>query len=231
VGSFVPFPDGKEAPVTDASGSGKPSYLGLLNAIAVAESRACEYLNVWIGVTRRDDVASVLRTVAAREGEHGMAFAKRIDELGYQVRIKDDERHGKALEIAGADCSDLEKMQALGLDRLDTGAAPDIFDKFFTDHTIDVRTGELLGRYIAEERDSGRLLRRCYEQLRAECEAATESSGARADDERLDDERLEQLERLEAKIDTVCRAVDELRDALTMQNESNGTKKPARAKA
>ena len=36
----------------------------------------------------------------------------------------------------------------------------------FADHSIDIRTGELLGRYIAEERDSARLLRRCYEQLR-----------------------------------------------------------------
>jgi hypothetical protein len=152
-----------------------------------------------------------------------MAFAKRIDELGYQVRVKDDERHGKALEIAGSDCSDLEKMEALGLDRLDTGSAPDIFDKFFADHTIDIRTGELLGRYIAEERDSGRLLRRCYEQLKAERGEHDATTDARGDDGRLD--------RLEAKIDTVCRAVDDLREALTAQATSNGTKKPARAKA
>jgi hypothetical protein len=223
VGWFA-FPDGKEPPVTDSNATGKPSYLGLLNAIAVAESAACEYLNVWIDVTPRADVAGVLRTVAAREGEHGMSFAKRIDELGYQVRAKDDERRAKALEIAGADCSDLEKMELLGLDRLDAGSAPDIFDKFFNDHTIDIRTGELLGRYIAEERDSARLLRRCYEQLKAECDdAAGASSDVRASDERLD--------RLEAKIDIVCRTVDELREALTAQVPTNGTKKPARAKA
>ena len=64
----------------------KPSYLGLLNAIAVAETRACEYLTAWIAVTPSPEVAAVLRRVAAREGEHGMTFAKRIDELGFQVR-------------------------------------------------------------------------------------------------------------------------------------------------
>ena len=42
-----------------------------------------------------------------------------------------------------------------------------LFDGFFRDHTIDIATAELLGRYIAEERDTARLLRGCYEQLRA----------------------------------------------------------------
>ena len=59
--------------------SDKPSYLGLLNAIAVAESNAHEHLQAWIAVTTSVEVAKVLRTVAAREGEHGMSFAKRID--------------------------------------------------------------------------------------------------------------------------------------------------------
>ena len=144
----------------------KPSYLGLLNAIAVAESSAHEYLQAWIAVTPSAEVGAVLRKVAAREGEHGMAFAKRIDELGFQVRRKDDAERAKRLEIAGADCSDLEKMKALGLHHLDSGDRPDIFDGFFKDHSIDIRTGELLGRYIAEERDSARLLRACYEQLK-----------------------------------------------------------------
>jgi len=144
----------------------KPSYLGLLNAIAVAESNAHEYLQAWIAVTPSADVRAVLQTVAAREGEHGMTFAKRINELGFEVRRAEDPRRAKALEIAGGDCSDLEKMKALGLHRLDTGDEPDIFDGVFRNHSIDIRTGELLGRYIAEERDSGRLLRSCYEQLK-----------------------------------------------------------------
>jgi hypothetical protein len=161
----------------------------------------------------------VLRTVAAREGEHGMAFAKRISELGYQVREKDEPRHEKALAIAGSDCSDLEKMEALGLDRLDTGGEPDIFDGFFTDHSIDIRTGELLGRYIAEERDSARLLRRCYEQLDAQRAAGTTPSSN------------DRVATLEAKLDAVCRAVDELRELVGTQPAArNGAKKSARTK-
>ena len=158
----------------------KPSYLGLLNAIAVAETQAHEYLTAWIAVTPSAEVCAVLRTVAAREGEHGMAFGKRINELGFDVRKKaEDERHAKALAIAGSDRSDLEKMEALGLGRLDRGAEPDVFDDFFKDHTIDIRTGELLGRYIAEERDTGRLLRSCYEQLKAAADAPPASRGRR----------------------------------------------------
>ena len=107
----------------------------------------------------------VLLTVAAREGEHGMSFAKRINELGYEVRCNDDSNLQKAMELVQSDRSDLKKMEKLKLNTLDTGDKPDIFDGLFKDHSIDIRTGELLGRYIAEERDSARLLRSCYEQL------------------------------------------------------------------
>jgi hypothetical protein len=188
--------------------SDKPSYLGLLNAIAVAESNAHEYLEAWIAVTPSPEVCAVLRTVAAREGEHGMSFAKRINELGYDVRRKADPGHKKRLETAGAtDCTDLQKMKALGLHRLDSGDQPDIFDKFFSDHTIDIRTGELLGRYIAEERDTARLLRHCYQLLKASamCDDASEAA----------DDRLGVLEE---KIDTVCRAVEELRQIVCAQS-------------
>ena len=145
--------------------SDKPSYLGLLNAIAVAEAAACEYLTVWAGTTPSPDVRKVLLTVAAREGEHGMSFARRINELGYEVRRKDDPNQEKTLELVRSDRSDLKKFEKLKLHQLDTGEKPDIFDGLFTDHTIDIRTGELLGRYIAEERDTARLFRSCYEQL------------------------------------------------------------------
>ena len=204
----------------------KPSYLGLLNAIAIAESRAHEYLQAWIAVTPSPDVCAVLRTVAAREGEHGMAFAKRLDELGFQVREKDDDRRGRALEIAGSDCSDLEKMEALGLDRLDTRSEPDIFDGFFKDHTIDIRTGELLGRYIAEERDTARLLRGCYEQLQAE--AGRRKNGSANGSAATTDARMETIE---AKLDALARSVDDLRQLAGAAPMPNSTKKPARSKA
>src|SRR5664279_255566 len=177
-----------------AMSSDKPSYLGLLNAVAVAESNAHEYLEAWIAVTPSPEVCAVLRTVSAREGEHGMSFAKRINELGYEVRCKDDSNLTKAMEIVKSDCSDLEKMKALKLNKLDTGDKPDVFDGLFKDHSIDIATGELLGRYIAEERDTARVLRDCYEQLRAAAGAGGSSTG-------VADDRLASLER---KLDALC---------------------------
>jgi rubrerythrin len=147
--------------------SAKPSYLGLLNAIAVEESRAHRLLSAWAEVTPSAEVRAVLLTVAAREGEHGMSFARRINELGFEVRQKPDTKFDDRLAIAASDRTDLDKMDLLDFDRFDSSDGPDIFDGFFRDHSIDIATGELLGRYIAEERDSGRRLRRCHDQLRA----------------------------------------------------------------
>jgi hypothetical protein len=182
--------------------SDKPSYLGLLNAIAVAESNAHCYLTEWIGATRNADVKAVLQTVAAREGEHGMSFAKRVNELGFEVRRRDDaERQAKALAVAGSSMSDLEKLERLGLNDLESTALG-FLDGIFGDHSIDIKTGELLGRYIAEEHDSGRLLRSCYEQLKA-------SAGSASPTDRLD--------ALEAKVDALCRAVEDVRQVVCAQ--------------
>jgi hypothetical protein len=199
--------------------SDKPSYLGLLNAIAVAEARAHAYLTVWADVTPSPDVRGVLLTVAAREGEHGMSFSKRINELGYEVRCNDDADLDKAMELVKSDRSDLKKMEKLKLNTLDTGDKPDIFDNFFRDHSIDIRTGELLGRYIAEERDTARLLRSCYEQLAA----AEKHNGAAP--------ASESLTSLETKVDTLCRAVDELRQIVCAQAMPSNGRKTARTAA
>lgn len=198
--------------------SDKPSYLGLLNAISLAESRAHCYLTEWAAVTPDPEVRRVLLTVAAREGEHGMSFAKRVNELGYEVRPKEADDLDKALATVRSGLTDLEKMEALGLDRLDTGDKPDLFDGFFTDHSIDVRTGELLGRYIAEERDSARMLRRCYEALR-DAALREDRNGHRADSKTGKAARAttRQLTELEVKVDTLGRAVDELRQLVGAQ--------------
>ncbi len=144
----------------------KPSYLGLLNAVACAEANAHEYFTAWADVTPDDDVRKVLRIVATREGEHGMAFAKRIHELGFEVRPTEDPKHAGRMEIAKSDRSDLDKMEALGVLSFCTpDDEPDIFDGFFRDHSIDIQTGALIGRYIAEERDTGRLVTGCKAKL------------------------------------------------------------------
>jgi rubrerythrin len=181
----------------------KPSYLGLLNAIACAETRAGEYLSAWAEVTPDPDVRAVLCKVALREYEHGAAFAKRINELGYEVRETDDPSFEKNMEAVRSDRSDLEKLEAVGLLRFCSDDEPDIFDGFFRDHSIDIQTGELLGRYIAEERDTLRLVQGCKAQLESRG-----ASGASSD----------RLASVEDKLDAVCRAVDELRQIVCAQS-------------
>jgi hypothetical protein len=152
----------------DAAMGDKPTYLGLLNAVAQAEWRAHEYLTDWIAMTDDPEVTSVLRTVAAREGEHGMAFAKRLNELGYDVLPRQPDRfETKSAGIARSKKSDLAKLEALGYGKPMVEGAPDIFDGFFTDHSIDPTTGALLGRYVCEERDSLRQLRGLCANLQA----------------------------------------------------------------
>jgi hypothetical protein len=150
--------------------SEKPSYLSLLNAIALNEAKAHRYLQAWIAQTDDPEVKAVLQTVSWREGEHGMSFAKRLDALGYGVRDKGGYITEERYDVATSDLSDREKIEALGLHELDQGLT--FFDTVFKDHTIDIETGALLGRYIAEEFDSARLLRRCWESLCAREKAA-----------------------------------------------------------
>lgn len=197
--------------------SGKPTYLGLLNAISLAETRAHCYLTEWANTTPDPEVRRVLLTVAAREGEHGMSFAKRINELGFELRTKPDENADKALAIVRSDRSDLEKMEELGLDKLDRGDEPDVFDNVFRDHSIDPQTGELLGRYIAEERDTARLLRGCHEQL---C-AAREATDGRKSEAKASRAVAKQLSALDAKIDSLGRSVEELRQIVCAQSMPN----------
>jgi hypothetical protein len=143
----------------------KPSYLGLLNAIAVAEGQAGVYLTEWADHTKSKRVKKVLEFVALRESEHSLAFEKRVVELGFQLRPGDDARLDEALEIVRSDRSDREKFEALGLGRDGEGDGPDVFSRMFENRDLDPVTGGLLGRYVAEERDSGKRLRSCYEAL------------------------------------------------------------------
>ena len=170
----------------------KPSYIGLLNAIAVAECQAEGYFKAWAAVTPSDEVRQVLTTVGLREGEHGKAFEKRLCELGFGVQPRDDAKAAERVAIAGrTDLSDKEKFERLGLVQGDGGEGPDVFTSMFADQTIDIQTGALLGRYIAEERDSGRMLRACYAQL----SGAPASNGSAANGADLAGQlgRIEQL--------------------------------------
>jgi rubrerythrin len=181
----------------------KPSYLGLLNAIALGEGRAHQYLSCWAAKTPDPDVKKIIATVAIREGEHSHAFTKRLCELGYTVQDRPDPAFEKNMAIANADCSDLEKFEALGFAR-EGERGRDPFKGIFDDESIDVQTGELLGRYIAEERDSGRMLRACYDVLRQRAGARRASASGSGE-----------IRDLHARLDEICAAIGKLQQEVT----------------
>jgi rubrerythrin len=172
----------------------KPSYLGLLNAVALAEGRAHEYLKAWAAKTPDPAVREVLMTVAIREGEHSHAFTKRLCELGYSVLDRPDPTFEKNMAIACADCPDVEKFEALGYRATEP---EDRFARFFDDTSIDPQTGELLGRYISEERDSGRRLRACYAALSADRAPRAAAPGR-------------EMRELHERLDEICAAIGKL---------------------
>ena len=148
--------------------SDKPSYLGLLNSIAVGEADGEELFCAWAAATPRDDVRATLEAVMLREGEHAKSFAKRINELGFSVRPTVAANHAARMEIArSTTLSDCEKFEQLNIGVAPKGST-DVFARFMDDVTIDVGTGQLMGRYIAEERDSNRMLQACRAVVAAE---------------------------------------------------------------
>ncbi len=168
----------------------KPSYIGLLNGVAQAERRAAEYLNCWAAVTCNSEVRALLHTVALREAEHGLAFEKRLDELGFGLIEKPDPEQESRMSIASSTTlTDCEKFEMLKLGRAVSNGGRDIFDNFFENKDIDPVTGGLLGRYIAEERDTGRKFAACRAALVAcETEKQTISAPSASGDENLNQE-------------------------------------------
>src|SRR4051794_39020574 len=146
---------------TPTTANGKPAYLGLLNAISLAETHAGQYLEAWASVTPDEDLACTLRLVAARERSHGEVFCRRIAELGFSLKPKRDPAAGERLaKYADPRISDLEKVgpERKGEDRDPFG---EIKAKM-ADGEYDPMTCNLLQWYIAEEADSGRRLREAY---------------------------------------------------------------------
>lgn len=135
--------------------SDKPTYLGLLNAIAVGEQRGGEILSSWAAATQDPALARTLSIVAIREREHAAAFAKRICELGFEVRTRPSAKFEAHLALSASQASDADKFaEVLPASQKDRDPLNHLFD----DPNIDPQTGALLGRFIAEERDSDRLL-------------------------------------------------------------------------
>jgi rubrerythrin len=192
----------------------RPSYLPMLEAIANAESQGHEYYQAWYEHATDPDLKETMRIVATRELEHSLAFRKRIDELGFECQPAVIIDFSKQIEIVTSDCSDWEKLQALELtDLADKVADPknDPFGRLFKDLTIDVQTGALLGRYIAEERDSGRMLAACASAMVAKYGSQEEQT---ADD-------VDRLAALEEKLDAVCAAVAQLQASIDAKPAAN----------
>lgn len=144
----------------------KPSYLGLLNAISLAETEAGHYLTAWANATDDEELAATLRFVAARETSHGELFCRRLSELGYELRQKADPKAAARLaRYANPKVSDCEKV---GPERENTGAEPfgDI-KKAIADGVYDDMTCNMLTWYINEELDSGARLNKVYAKVRA----------------------------------------------------------------
>ena len=151
----------------------KPSYLGTLNAIVNGERRGFEFLSAWAEMSPSPDISSVLRTVALREAEHAAAFEKRMCELGYALREKSDANFAEKMKLARSGVSDREKFEKLGYDKEPDEGESDQLLQLLADKTIDSQTGALLGRFIAEERDSGRILREAYLSVKRRSERET----------------------------------------------------------
>lgn len=162
--------------VTDAQT--KPPYLGLLNAIALAETQAGHELRAWADATPDPDLACVLRFVAARETSHGEVFRRRLNELGFDVREKTDPKAERRIaRLADPAVSDCDKIPAR------EGGDPftDIHRQL-AERRFDPMTANLLTWYVAEEYDSGRRLAEAYDCIRERHAASAPAAGGHAPD-------------------------------------------------
>lgn len=154
----------------------KPSFLGTLNAISLAESGAGVYLEAWANATQDEDLACCLRLVASRETSHGDVFCRRISELGFELLQKPDPKAAaKIAKYANPRISDLEKVGE------DDGEQKDPFGDFerqVEDGIFDPLTAKLMTWYIAEERSSGELLREQYARVRGARGSMNGSNGS-----------------------------------------------------
>ncbi len=189
---------------------GKPSYLSLLNTIAVNEKKGEAFLSAWADTTEDPDLEATLRFVAIREGEHAWAFTKRMCELGHPVS-EDDAFHvfrdfDGLMDCVRSSATDAEKVAQVN--SMLGGGDGDPFARLFEDTSIDPETGALLGRYIAEERDSGRRLQAAYEAVLGKVRKSKDNGASEKPP------RSEELDDLRASIKSLKKEVKALRRLL-----------------
>ena len=169
---------------------GKPSYIGVLNAIANGERRGHELFKEWSAATKDKELKKTLDMIAIREMEHSWAFEKRLCELGFSLRKPADDVARKAFEkqlkLLKSDVGDAAKYASFGITDRSVGGGKngkknknkqsnkdkrklpprDRLLSILADTSVDPKTGELMGRFICEERDTGRQLRKAYKAMR-----------------------------------------------------------------
>lgn len=178
----------------------EPSYIAALNAIAVSERRGSILLDAWRQVTEDPALADLLEQVAIRARAHAAAFTKRLCELGRTVQEAPGEAFDEALACAASRAADAEKFRlVLGYPCPGTPGA-DPLARLFDDRTLDPETGALLGRYIAEQRDSERRLRAACDRLTP----APEPAHREEDEDSL-------LADIALRLDRLARTLDELK--------------------
>ena len=196
--------------------SERPTYLPMLEAIANAEGQGRDYYQAWYEHTTDPDLKETVRVVANRDFEHSLAFQEADGRLGFECQPAEILDFSKQTEIVTSDCSDWEKLQALEelTDLADKVADPknDPFGKLFRDLTIDIQTGALLGRYIAEDREF-----RPDARLPASAMVAKYGSADGGDDASVD-----RLGVLEEKLDALCAAVEQLQATVSAKPAANG---------
>lgn len=165
----------------------KPSYVGTLNAIANGERGGYELFRAWSASTSDAELQKTLDMVAIREMEHSWAFEKRLSELGFDVLppTEKNKAGAKLLKMMKSKASDTEKFAAFGIGTTPTGNAADTEPatdgllQILADKTIDPQTGGLIGRFICEERDSGRALLKAWKAFQRRQDAG-KSTGKKA---------------------------------------------------
>jgi hypothetical protein len=150
--------------------TGRPGALSFLNGLSLAESRAGVAFDAWADVTPDEDLARALRLVAARERSHGEVIARRIRELGFDLRIRPDRDAAEFLaRVADPRISDDEKVGPEG----DGGDVYASIRKQVTDGFFDPLTTQLMIWFLAEETDSGDVLRDAYARVRQRAAASS----------------------------------------------------------
>ena len=147
----------------------KPPYLGLLNAICIAERNAGVYLTAWADRTPDPELKRTLTLVAARETTHGEVFRQRIERLGFSLLDTDDPRLAERLRVySDSALSDVEKIAAFRRAPVEEAALDEFFasiDEQVADESVDALTRDTLRWFVHEERDSRALLRAAYARV------------------------------------------------------------------